>query len=108
MSWDIDMAKLFKDRDNKPQIGGVLGQVISMEPLRISIYEGRTILSSDIIFFCNNLLSNVIRKATINNLTASEVEIIYKEVLSVGDYVCCLPTEDGQKFFIIDKVGGIT
>lgn len=82
-AWDVQLAKHFKDRDNVEVVGAVLGDVISINPLSIAIYNNQVILTDKHCYICSNLNS--------------------KEV-SVGDKVLCLPTTDGQTFFIIDKV----
>lgn len=84
MNWDIELAKEFKKRDNSPLFGAVLGNVISISPLKISILGDKVILESNHCYICNN----------VNGL------------LEVGDEVFCLPTTNGQKYFVVDKVVG--
>jgi hypothetical protein len=128
MRWDIEIAKQLKQRDNKKLIGPLLGEVISINPLKISILGNKAILTSDKCYICSSLLKNITRKATlkideysvgasatdtrgdsISTITIDtkadyNAEITYKEILKIGDKVLCLPTVDGQTFFIIDKV----
>lgn len=81
MSWDVELAKLFKERDNKTPIGAVIGDVISNEPFKISILGNKVILDNSNSYICKSALG-----------------------IEIGDKVLCLPTEDGQTFFIVDKV----
>jgi len=82
MNWDIELAKQLKKRDNIPLFGAVLGNVISISPLKITILENRVILDDNHCYICS---------------------VIYN-LLAIGDKVLCLPTSNGQKYFIIDKV----
>lgn len=83
MSWDIDLAKELKKRDNAEPIGAILGEVISIEPIKISILGNKAILDNSNIYLCSKV-TGVIK----------------------GDKVLCLPTADEQTFFIVDKVVG--
>ena len=78
MSWETELAKLFKSRDNKSPIGAIIGQVISASPLRVSIFHGKVILDSP--YRCSIL--NV----------------------DIGDDVLCIADSAGQTYFVIDKV----
>lgn len=128
MSWDIDIAKQFKSRDNEIPIGPVLGEVISISPLKISVFGNRVILTEKQCYLCSNIVNNYIKKANLNikaynvNINATDsngdsinsmnvndkndydAEISYKDILAPGDKVLCIPTADGQSFFIVDKV----
>ena len=128
MGFDVKLAKLLKERNNVTPNGAVLGDVISVLPLKISIFEGKAILTSEQCYLCSSLVNDFNRKAdlnikaysvtvnatdsmgdTINNINVSDksdydIEITYKDLLQIGDKVLCLPTVDGQTFFIIDRV----
>lgn len=81
MSWDVELAKEFKSRDNKIPIGAQLGKVISSNPLEIAILDNKAILNNGNSYVCSSALG-----------------------ISIGDKVLCLASSDGQTFFIIDKV----
>ena len=128
MSFDVDFANEFKKRNNEKPNGAILGEVISILPLKISIYEGKVILAEEQCYLCSNLIKEIPRKADLNikaysvNVTATDsmgdtissinvndksdydIEITFKDILKIGDRVLCLPTIDGQTFFVIDKV----
>src|SRR5471030_1386146 len=104
--WEIQLAKHFKDRNNVEQIGVTLGDVISVNPLSIAIYNDKVILTEQQCYVCSSLktkntnitLDNVADHGTINTTCTIE------NILNAGDKVLCLPTVDGQTFFIVDKV----
>lgn len=80
MSWDIELAKELKNRNNKKQLGPQIGEVISINPLRVTILNNRAILDNSNSYICSKL------------------------IIEIGDSVLCIPTADEQKFFIVDKV----
>lgn len=126
--FDVKFAKLLKERNNVTPSGVVLGDVISILPLKISILEGKVILTEEDCHLCGNVVKDIKRKAdlsikaysvnvsatdsrgdSISSMSVSEktnydVEITYKDILQIGDKVLCMPTVDGQIFFIIDRV----
>lgn len=105
MRWDVKLAKELKKRNNKAPMGPQIGEVISVNPLSISILGNRAIITSEHCRICGNLVESYTRKADITyDSITNESEIVYKEILKAGDKVLCLPNEDGQLFFIIDKV----
>jgi hypothetical protein len=129
--WDIEIAKQLKKRDLKMPLGPLLGKVISIDPINISILGDKVILTEKQCYLCSNLIEAHKRKAdlkiegysvgasaidsrgdsistiTIDNKEDYNAEITFKELLKKGDMVLCLPTSDGQTFFIIDKVVSI-
>lgn len=105
MRWDVELAKQFKKRDNKRSMGPQIGEVLSVNPLKISILGNKAVLTEAQCYICSNVVEHAKRKAGIVlGDVAYEGEITYKEVLKTGDSVLCLPAEDGQVFFILDKV----
>lgn len=111
MAWENDLAIEFKNRDNKTPLGAVCGTVISVNPIKISVFSGSVILTKDKLYLCGVLLDQVQRVATIKLNSVAEHgqittdgEITFKDVLKVNDKVLCLPADGGQSFFVIDKV----
>lgn len=82
INWEIELAKQLKKRDNIPLFGAVLGNVISISPLKITIFDNKVILDNSHCHICSAIYN----------------------LLAIGDKVLCLPTSNGQKYFIIDKV----
>lgn len=85
MSYDIELAKMFKERNNKKSIGAIIGKIVGVNPYKISIFDGQIILQQEQLYFCENILNNT------NSLKAN-------------DEVMLIAAENGQKFFVIDKV----
>ncbi len=83
MSWEVEFAKEFKRRDNKPPLGPQIGEVISAFPLRVTMMMDKAIIERQHIYLCSRL---------------SEGQV----ALKIGDLVACIPT--GNKFIVIDKV----
>lgn len=105
MGWAEDLAKEFKNRDNKKPFGAILGDVINIEPLKISIFDNKVMLTGEHFYVCNSLTDKYVRQADIEiNGTVNDSKITYKNILKVGDKVLCIPSSDGQSFYIIDKV----
>jgi len=79
MGWDVELAKELKKRNPKKLIGPQIGIVTNTNPLTISILGNRAIITK--LYACSKLYP-----------------------IEINDKVLCLPTDNGQKFFIIDKV----
>lgn len=127
-NWDVYLAKMLKNRDNKEYIGAVVGNVLSTDPIKIGILDNKIILDSSLIYLCSSLKENFIRNATmeIDNYTVDinatdsrgdTIEIInvnkkdnyntkitFKDILKEDDKVLVIAAEDNQNFFIVDKL----
>ena len=57
MSWDIELANELKKKENVVPIGVVEGEIISIDPTRISIKEGKIILEPEQIYVSRGLLT---------------------------------------------------
>lgn len=88
--WDVMFAKRLKDIDTKTNkgIGNGSGEVVSKEPLKISLADGQILLDEDDFVLSENF-----------RLKLESVDGVKK-----GDKVIVISI-DGQSFFIIDKVG---
>ena len=79
-----ELAKLFKDRNNREHMGMVTATVIEAMPnIRLSLGDRIILTTSHLI---------------IANLVATE------DYLMVGDTVILMPNRTEQKYFLIDKV----
>lgn len=86
--WDIELAKMFKERDNKSSIGAITGYIVSPLPsLKISIFDGSILLENEDLYICGK----------VDNIEFESIEIIGTEVLLI-------PTSSEQRFYVIDKV----
>lgn len=88
--WDVMFAKRLKDIDTKTNtgIGNGKGEVVSKEPLKISLADGQILLDEDDFILSENF-----------RLKLESVDGVKK-----GDKVIVISI-DGQSFFVIDKVG---
>lgn len=120
-SWEVNFAKELKKRDNQPKMGAMLGKVISVEPVKISIQDGRFFVTSENGYICNQLLERI------SSYTLSEngnIDVSCKHgggsyslngsgnvhldaVWKAGDYVMIVPDGSEQHFFIVDIVRGV-
>jgi hypothetical protein len=67
-TWDKEIAKLFKKRDNPSVIGPVIGKVLSSPPgIKVSILSGKVILDKSHIYINESLLSSHIRTFLIDD-----------------------------------------
>lgn len=126
---------MFKDRENPDIFEAIIGTVLSPPPkLRISIWDGETILEPEHLYLNDRLfddytrqymLTGEITKYSLKNTTNTEVvsnhshpikilagngsyeasgTFINTDTLKAGDLVKLTPTENGQKWFVDYKV----
>lgn len=89
--WDVGMAKLFKDRNNKDAIGNVIGKVVSEKPLKIAILNGLVLLDKEQLYKSEHIHTHY-------------YDDIKKIDLFINDEVLLIPTSNEQSFYIIDKI----
>lgn len=112
MSEIVRLAQQFKSRNNPnlDMIQAMVGTVISVEPLQIGIYNNSVILTSELCYMCSNLTnytknsSFVLNTSTDLGTISCDGTISYKDIIKVGDNLMCIPTNNGQKYFIVDKI----
>ena len=80
--WYNELAKEIKNRDNKMPETPLVGTVVSVSPLKISIFNNKVILNREKCYICQKVSNSLL----------------------AGDNVLCIPTQSGQKYFIVDKV----
>lgn len=69
MTWDKNIAKLFKKRDNPVVMGPLIGTVIQDTPvIKISVFSGQVILEEQHLYINECLLSNHKRQMITNGL----------------------------------------
>jgi hypothetical protein len=116
-NWDTELAKMFKERENKATIGNVVGEVTATDPeLQISIIDGNIILYESQLYCCDHVLSGYSRQFTAPNLsgtvditdsltiTGLSGTVELTDTLATGDKVLLIPTADEQTWFIVDKI----
>jgi len=116
----VEMAKLFKERENKPIQGICIGKVVTAPP-KLKIVVNGFILEGSRLVISQHLLSSYKRSTspTINVGSASVgdhgdhthtvtiSDITFTDTLAAGDKVIVVPSVDNSTYFIIDKVGDI-
>lgn len=130
-SWEYELAGEFQKRNNPRPLGACIGKVESLEPVIISIQDGRFMLRADQIYICNQILERKTNfkdyvaddeqsgKITIQGVCTNkdyeaegnincEGRVHLLEVWKVGDYVMVVPDESGQHFFIVDILRGVS
>jgi hypothetical protein len=120
MTWDSELAGLFKERNNKTFSGFVIGVVKSAKPLIISIEDGQALLDEDDLYSLLSLAGMAFEALTFDvpvlhsSVTNLQAKKDFKAVataksLAVGDMVALLPDKSEQQYLIIDRVkkGGI-
>lgn len=119
-SWDYDLADMFKQRDNPTnKIGNCLGKVLSVNPITISIQNGKYIIKGEQLYIAYHLLE---RQSTYSQMSqsgnisischpcqgsytsTSTGSITLDEVIKVGDLVLMVPTESEQQWIAVDVV----
>lgn len=100
MSWDIEIAKELKKRNNIDIDEPTTGTVISVNPLSISIFNNQVILTSDLIHVSNSL-GILNGTCTVDGKTGT---CTIDRSLQKGNEVLCIPSSKGQKWFIVEVV----
>lgn len=83
MSWDIELAKMLKERENPKVIGPTIGRVISISPFKVGILDGHAILDKTHLYITG---------------------MAKNKAFAIGDEILLIPSESEQKFFLIDKI----
>lgn len=102
MSWDYKLAQELKKRDNIVSDDPVVGTVINITPITISLFNGAVILNDTNSYICSNL-SVLNGTCSVDGKTGV---CTIDRSLKVGDKVLSIPSNNGQTYFIIDKVVG--
>ena len=94
-----ELAMLFKERDNKPTISFVMGTVQSTVPMVIAPEGINFSLGIDDLIIPEKL-TEYDEEVKINEQAAT----IHHEGLKPYARVVLLPSADGQKYFVMDRV----
>ncbi|MCG7410569.1 DUF2577 domain-containing protein [Paenibacillus sp. ACRRX] len=83
-NWEVELAKIFRDRDNKKSMDITAAVIIDPMPnMRIGLGE-EIILDTEHLIIANRVHSLALRR---------------------GDQVILMPTSNEQVYYVIDKVG---
>lgn len=100
MSWEYNLAKEFKKRDNQDVDEPIIGVVVGTNPIQISVYGGSVILNNTNSYISSSLVT--LTGTGIYNDT--NITCTIDRNLKNGDKVFCIPFNGGQKYFVADKV----
>jgi len=101
-TWDTYIIKQLKNRDNIDPDEAVIGDIISIDPITVSILDGQAIFTNGVNCFIGESLKSITGQITINGNTTTDFTIT--RTLSIDDKVLCLPINKGQKYVIVDKI----
>ena len=96
MDYAVFIAKQLRKRDNIKPDEPTIGQVVSINPITISIFNNQVLLTDTLIELSNDfcVLNGT---CEIDGKTGT---CSIDRTLKVGEYVKCIPTSSGQKWFI--------
>lgn len=97
------LASLFKERNNPSIIGITIGEVISVNPIRIK-YGTSIILDTSHLIFADSLINGYAGEYTDNNGTTIETKTVtVRSELQAGNKVIMIPSNDFKKWYVLDK-----
>ena len=98
----VELAQLFKERDNKERQGVGVGVVASLSPLTISF--NNFMLDSERLVIASKLKKEY---ATDSQTVGNHGSHLHKwsDPLEAGDLVIIIASEDNSRYYVIDKVG---
>lgn len=113
----VRLAKLFKERDNKKDYVNIIGQVVSISPLKISVFDGAVLLDKDDLFIANTINNEMSIKEfkantmtatidgnskTLSNVVAQTATFKTRQYLfSVGDKVLICADSTSDKYIVV-------
>lgn len=104
MNGIVELAKMFKERENQPHMGVQVGTVLTPPPdIRISMGE-KIILSNENLIFSAHVLAGYQRQMEIQSDVNLTGNITFTDSLVAGDKVILIPSADEQTYYVMDKV----
>jgi hypothetical protein len=98
-----ELAKLFKERDNKSYMGPVTGKVLSPPPAMKVQLGDKIILDNDHLVVAAHVIAGYKRNSNLVELNES-THIEFLDTVVKGDEVILIPSADEQTYYLIDKV----
>ena len=101
----VEIAKMFKDRDNTEYDGYVIGDVISDFPdIKIKIDNG-IILDNTHLVFSAHLIKGYTREIEIVDSNNQKIigKLKMKDTIVKGDKVILFPSKNSQSYVVTDK-----
>ncbi|MBV4417668.1 DUF2577 domain-containing protein [Clostridium tyrobutyricum] len=102
--WAQEFAKKFKERDNPKQIGHVIGNVVKVNPITVSVLDGKGLFTDgDNLIIGDNAKGY---KETVNITIdgTTKQAIINHDGLIINDKVICQFTNNNQKLVVLNRV----
>lgn len=98
--YDVELAKEFKKRNNKQPDEAVIGKVLSINPVTISLFNGQSTFSGEQVYVSSSL-SIYTGTCIVDGKTGT---CTIDRSLKVGNSVLCVPTNNGQKWFVVEVI----
>lgn len=99
-----ELAEMLGAKQGGPAIQIAVGEIISVDPIRVH-YGDKVILSSRQLYFSDSLLNGY--EAEYEDTTTNgpvKRKVIIKNELKIGDELMMIPTSDLGAWYVIDKV----
>lgn len=109
MRYAVELAKELKNRDNQDVDEAIIGDIIEISPVTVSLFNGQAIFIEGVNCYVCESLRNIKGTITIDNIPgigSVTSNCTISRTLNKGDKVLCIPTANGNKYFIKDKVEG--
>ncbi len=90
----IELAKLFKERENISTMGIQIGKVISVNPLKIALGDKIILDTDDLVISQSAYYKYDLINGVLNQVPK----------LEIGDKIILLPATDEQIYIVMDKV----
>lgn len=101
----VELAKRFKNNENKSKIGAVIGKVITGGiDYKIGIMDSMVYLDSNNSKLCNSLRDRTEEVEIEMSGSKYISKIEYKNILKTGDSVLVIGAENNQFFYVVDKI----
>ena len=111
--WDVKGAQEFKSRNNPRLLGHKIATVVSLNPIKVSLFDGQAFFSEDgekQKLIIGNALKEyklpVTVSVTTDRGTYTGTGTATHEGIKIGDKLICEFTQSNQELIVIDKVGG--
>ncbi len=106
-AWNDELAKHFKERDNIEPDQTLIGDVISLDPIRVSLFSNAVIVTNGGNGYVCESLKKITGSITLNGFPEHgtvTVDFNIERDLAIGDKVLCIPMVKGQKYAIVDRI----
>jgi hypothetical protein len=107
MDYSIGFAKAFNERNNVEKVGAIIGNVVSVNPLKISAFGGTVLLDNSNTTVCREATEYTM-EVTVQTSDAdgtwTGTGTVKHEGIKQGDKVLLIASESGKKFYLVDKV----